>query len=176
DAMILLQDSGTQGGIRYGPKGQYFEAGPSANDPFNTINSENVVSAHAAFNAIYAVTGNAKYKTAADKLVHWMFDADIYNRETGQMQKGMMNPKTRTFYVGANYNEREHRWELEPLTATDSGGTWAISSLGPKTIDAHRGKGTAFAMWQAIRSKMGWTSDFHRPGPSDEIAGLDFNG
>lgn len=168
DAMILLQDHDTQGGIRFGP-----QEGASSYDvvAFNTINSENNVSAYAALQSLYKATGDAKYQKAAEKILTWLSDASIIAPD-GTPQKGLMNPDTHTFYVGVEY--REGQWHAQTKFATDSAGTWTISSLGPEKIDQLWGSGTAFKMWQTIRAKVGVTSDFKKSGLTLPIAGVDF--
>jgi hypothetical protein len=181
DSMALLQDPAAQGGIRYGPHGNFNPA--KRDDPdfdFNRVNSENMDSAYSALNRLAALTGDKKYTDMAVRALHWFVDGDFYNPSTGQMQKGMMNPQTGLIYVDAMYNTKLKRWELATEHAEDSGGSWTISSLGPETIDKVWGTkeapAAAYRMWHSVRNTMGWTADYRRPGADQPVSMMDFKG
>lgn len=177
EAMILLQQGqpGTafgdnQGGIRFAPQGVWHPA--DAGDPFLEINSENNVSAYAALTAASRVLGDPRYSATAARVLGYFKNAQVFNSETGQMQRGLFNPQTNTLVKGITY--KNGRWETQREFATDSAGTWTISSLGPAQIDAMWGEGTAYKMLMTVRQRVGRTSNFRLAGPTDSLAGVDF--
>jgi hypothetical protein len=71
------------------------------------------------------------------------------------------------FYQGVKYNPSTQHWEVltdstprhKPILATDSGGTWAISSLGPQMFAQIAGKPrAAYTAWSSVRQLMGRTA------------------
>lgn len=184
NAMILLQDSQTQGGVRYGPD-------QTVNDPYNTINTENDLDAYSAFNSISQVMKQSTltsfsstastYSGASGKIINWLQSGSFYNPTTGQMQKGMRDPQTGMLYVGVVYQGGKWELQTQPSFAADSAGTWAISALGPKQIDAMWGNGAALTMWESVRKNFGRTetqpgnpSTITDAGPTDPLDGLDY--
>lgn len=157
DAMIRLQDTAAQGAVRYGYSSMY--------NALNELNTENNLSALAAFRALAALTGEQRFTDAAQKIMDWLANAEVYNTLTGQAQKGMMDPDSGLFYKGLEF--KNGRWEVQTEVnqageivtafAADSGGTWAISSLGPQQIDQVWGSGAALKMWQTVRRRFGRT-------------------
>jgi len=154
---------------------------------FNEINTENDLSAYSALNAIATATGQTKYSDAANKILGWLQNTSVYNPITGKSQNGMMDPSTGLFYVGTTFTNG--RWQIQtgqdyagktvPLEVTDSGGTWAISALGPAFIDAKFGAGAAYKMWTSIRQLTGRTASQNGQqvsavSASGRLDGLDF--
>jgi len=167
-----LQDPEAQGGIRFGP--QQFHA-PDEPDQQLRINSENQASAFSSLRKAAVAAGNQHYADMAEKIWHFMSVADIYNPLTRQMQKGMLNSDTHTFFVDAVWNADRNRWEALPEDATDSGGMWSISAYGVKRIDDRYGKGTAYKMYMSLRARMGRTADFRHATEAQPIIGFDFS-
>jgi hypothetical protein len=165
-AMLRLQTE--DGGIRFAPKGTYFE--PGASDPYLEVNSENNISAYAALNALARVTGKQEYRRGADDILRWFKNAPgLFDAESGMLR------------MGAVY--KNGAWEVQQVFAADSGGTWTISSIGADTIDALWGDGTAYKMWRSTRDRMGRTAErledgsyaMHRAGADERLDGLDFS-
>lgn len=168
-ALLRLQDSEALGGIRYGPKDQYAEEGTA--EPFDQINSENNLSAYVAFQMLYGLTGKVLYRDAAQHILEWFQNASVWT-DQGQPRRGLFDAETSTLAMGAEYHHG--RWVLQKEHPTDSGGTWAISSLGPEKIDELWGPETAYKMWQTLRARAGRTSDFKRVKNGEALAGLDY--
>lgn len=169
DAMLRLQDNQALGGVRFGPQNQYHD--PDSAPPFEQINSENNLSAYVAFRMLHHVTGDVVYEQAAKRIQDWFVKAEVWTPE-GQAQQGLFDKSSGTLAMGAQW--KDGRWVLQPEHATDSAGTWAISSLGPHTIDTLWGRGAAYAMWRTIRSRAGRTADFRIAQATDTLAGLDY--
>jgi hypothetical protein len=167
NAMILLQNyqtpglnDQTQGAVRYGPHQTY-------EDPFETVNTENNVDAYSAFNSISQVMKQStlnsfsstasSYLTASGNIINWLQKGSFYNPGTGQMQTGMRDPQSGLLFMGADFDSKNNRWQLETQLAEDSGGSWTISALGPQTIDSIWGPGAALTMWTSIRANFGRT-------------------
>ena len=212
DAMILLQNNpadqnsttyglvdtadhgDSQGAVRYSPSTQSGFNPNSAGSDYDTVNTENNLDAYAAFNALYAITGQTKYQTAAQNILGWMQNATVYNSVTGMTQHGMMDPSTGLFYTGLTYDATNKRWDIQTThdyqgnlvnqIATDSGGTWAISALTPKTIDETWGVGTADNIYNQLRNSSGRNATVNPDGSismqqttaNTPIDGLDYNG
>lgn len=184
EAMIRLQDAQAQGGIRFGPK---FGASSAASEIYNSVNTENNISAYAALKALAAVTGDGKYTTASTKILQWLEKASVYNPLTGRSQQGLRDEATGLFLTGVTW--QNNRWEIQlqtnsegrpvPMIATDSGGTWTISALGPEVIDVMWGARTAYQIWTSLRNKMGRTIDsgntMRTAKPQDRLDGMDFS-
>jgi len=168
-AMIRLQDAQALGGVRYGPQNQHYEEGTV--DPFLQINSENNLSAYVAFRMLYGVTRDEAFARSAEKILNWFHDAPVWTLE-GKPQKGLFDRATSTLAMGAQFENG--RWVLQPERPTDSGGTWAISSLGPKRIDSLWGRGSAYRMWRTIRQRAGRTAEFKWVRDGQALAGLDY--
>jgi hypothetical protein len=187
----------TQGGIRYAPLKTY---DPGGIDPFNAINTENNISALAAINALFAITGDSRYKAGRDSIVSWLQNAVIYmpnapidrgdpsgfgrspthpKLQASQARHGLLDPNTGMLYTGVTYNPAHKRWEIQvdtqnrPLVATDSGGTWTTSALGSQTIDSLFGKGAAYKMYVSVRQLTGRTAVRSANGT---ITGMKFAG
>lgn len=178
EGLIRLQDDAAQGGIRFGPK--------QGSNAYNEINTENNISAYAAFQALYKVTGDTKYRNAAQKIENFFSKGQFYNPETRKMQTGL---------AGYGYGEgstlpvhlifRNNRWEMEVSSkgfvkhASDSMGTWAISVFGADKLDQMFGPSTAQAMWATTRANFGRATDaqgnFIQKGRLTPISGLDFS-
>jgi len=82
-------------------------------------------------------------------------------------QTGLIDPITGMFYQGIMFNPSTQHWEIltdstrsrQPILATDSGGTWAISSLGPQLFGQIAGNPrAAYTAWSSVRQLMGWTA------------------
>jgi len=160
NAMILLQDPATQGAVRFSPQRTVRE-GP---DPYEEVNTENNISAYAALKALYDVTQDDRYRIAYENIERWLTRARLYNPLTRTFQTGMLDRDRGTLWMGARYNAAAQRWELQNVTAADSGGTWAISALGPERLDRLFGAGTTLQMWKTIRREMGRTADLDAAG------------
>lgn len=158
-AMQRLQDPATQGGVRYGPRGQYFEA--SRSDPYEELNTENNLSAYVAFRMLYQAAKDPSYKNSADFIQKWLAESGLRDPERGTLAMGM--------------EWRRNRWKVQIPHATDSGGTWTISALGCEWIDYVWGPGAAYRMWRGIRHQSGRTAQFKRVSEMGSLAGLDFS-
>ena len=158
--LLLLQD--TDGGIRYGPLSSSNNNGLD----FNIKNTENNISAYAAFQALYKITKDQRYLDAANKIKSFL--------KTMMSDGGLL-------YAQTNYTAGQG-WQILPKQFADSAGTWAISALGADTIDQIWGAGAAARMWMTTRSHFGRTTNATACGPawgpvcrnSDTISGLDF--
>ena len=168
-AMLRLQDPEALGGVRYGPEDQYAKPGTAA--PFDQINSENNLSAYVAFQMLYQLTGKPSYNEAAHRILEWFQKAPVWT-DQGQPRQGLFDLGTNTLVMGAYY--QGGRWVLQNEHPTDSGGTWAISSLGPATIDELWGPAAAYKMWRTIRARAGRTADFRWVKEGEALAGLDY--
>lgn len=155
-AMQRLQDEKTGGAVRYGPKGVWHAEDQTP--PFETLNTENNLSAYAAFRLLAQATGKKSYSDSADRILTWL--TSVYRADSA------------TFAVGQVW--RKGHWQVDDHLATDSGGTWAISALGASAIEERFGDGSAWRMWQTLRRRCGRTADFRPPGPDDTLAGFDF--
>lgn len=155
-AMRRLQDVDARGGVRYGPQGQFHDEDHA--DPFLEINTENNLSAYSAFQMLYQATGDPAYQESAAKILSWL--RELYDQTDG------------TLLMGEVWNGK--KWVRQKLHATDSGGTWAISVLGPEKIDALWGEKAAYRMWQGVRARAGRTATFGWVRSGGDLAGLDF--
>jgi hypothetical protein len=157
-AMLRLQDKDAGGAIRYGPKDMWHA--PEASAAYQELNTENNVSAYVALRMLAGYTGKVEYVQAADRILTWLQTSGVYDSQTHALRMGM--------------EWKNRRWEVQPVFATDSGGTWTISALGAETIDRLWGPGAAYQMWRAIRTRTGRTADFKAAGEKWPLAGLDF--
>ncbi|HTL70568.1 MAG TPA: HPr family phosphocarrier protein [Candidatus Eisenbacteria bacterium] len=175
-AMLRLQT--TEGGVRYGPRSQYNPAaGKNDDTAYYYLNSENNVSAYAAFRTLFNLTKDKAYSDAADKILRFLSEQEVWVQTEGgewKSQKGMLNPADGTLYMGVFWNQARKRLEIENQFATDSGGTWTLLSLGVEKIDELFGKGASFRMWKSIREKAGRTADYRPAGLKLPLAGLDY--
>jgi hypothetical protein len=169
-AMIRLQDPEAHGGVRYGPEGTFHLA--ERPDPYLEVNSENNVSAYAAFRLLAKTTGEPRYSAAADRILGWAQKALVWTSK-GESRKGLFDPATKTLAMGLQWEKG--RWVLQKEHPTDSGGTWTISALGPAQIDALWGERTSFLMWQTVRARAGRDARFRRLEPGAPLAGLDYS-
>jgi len=176
------QDHGdSQGGVRFGP------IASTNGNAYNEINTENNLSAYAAFKALYKVTGNANYLRAAERIETFLSRAEVYNPETRRTQRGLLSDggDGSMLYRHVKYNPQMRRWEIEPLFAADSAGTWALSALGADKIDQLFGPSKAQAMWATTRANFGrgiqtrpdGTQAWTRAGrwSGEPMSGIDFS-
>jgi len=157
-AMRRLQDEAAEGGVRFGPQGVYHD--PREPAPFDQLNTENNLSAYAAFRALARVTGDSDDAQAARRILNWL------------QRPGLFDPAGATFGLGRVW--RRGRWEPQAGHPTDAGGTFAIDVLGAETLDRLWGPRTAFRMWRTLRRRAGRTAQFRAAGADQPLAGLDF--
>lgn len=91
-AEYVLKFQDKDGGIRYGPKGQHTEGG-DLNLRWNSKSTEGSESTLAFLDMIYSVTGEKRYKLAADRIYDYLITE-------------MYDPATHTFYRGEAYVNR----------------------------------------------------------------------
>lgn len=168
-AFLRLQDPRAQGGVRYGPEAQFVEN--RTVPPYDQVNTENNLSVYVAFRMIYEQTGDPIYQAAAERVLNWFRNAEVWT-DKGERRHGLFDPATATLAMGAEYHHG--RWVLQNEHPTDSAGTWAISSLGPGKIDDVWGTGSAYTMWRTIRQRAGRTADFKWARATGTLAGLDY--
>ncbi len=127
NSLILMQAD--NGGIRYAPKGTYYsDTDMERIFCWNEVSTENSLSAHAAFRALYQITGNQKYLNAMSEIERYLESVAVYDKNTGDYY----------FAQGAHYYQTGHdegEWRLNmEYFATDSQ-TWAIASLGADKVN-----------------------------------------
>jgi hypothetical protein len=169
-AILMLQDAKTLGGVRYAPQGVYHAE--DAPDPYEEINTENNISCYAALMALFRVTNDPIYRKGAHRILVFLKEAPVWDQE-GRAHRGLYDRNAGTLAMGVFY--RNGHWVLETDHPTDSGGTWAISALGPEKIDAWFGTFSAYRMWRAIRRQAGRTMDYRYAEDDGPLAGLDYN-
>jgi len=157
-AMRRLQDKDTGGAVRYSPKDVWHEE--TASDPHLELNMENNISAYTAFRMLATATGKKEYAESADAILLWMKNSGLYDAREGVLRMGV--------------EWKKKRWEIQPVVATDSAGTWTISALGAEKIDRLWGAKAAYRMWTAIRARVGRTAAFGLIQEGQMLAGLDF--
>ena len=109
-AEFLIQMQDSDGGLRFGPKGQWHESGDQ-NFYWNIKSTENNESALYFFDMLYAVTKDERYKKTADKIYTWLVEK-------------MYDKKNNVFARGASY--RNGAWQRDGVEkfATDTT-SWA---------------------------------------------------
>jgi len=142
-AMILQSDIG---GIRMAPLGTNRNLIADERKDFTTTNwwynhisTENNISWYAAFRMLYRVTGEPQYKQAMDNIQRYL--------------RFVWNDKAGYFYQGAYFANGQ--WQVASGNFALDVQSWSIACLGPKTLDAWFGEGTAWRIWQAGRAHSG---------------------
>jgi hypothetical protein len=118
------------------------------------------------------VTSDPVFGQGARRIRSYFVGADVWTRG-GTRQAGLYDEPSGTLAMGVE--RRGRRWVLQTEHPTDAAGTWAISALGPKEIDALWGPRAAYRMWLTIRGRAGRSADARPAAGPGTLAGLDFN-
>ena len=173
DFLISLQNNNTNdvnyGGLRWGPQGdaanptdqRIGDKGPQFNTFYCT---ENNIDAYALFNMLYRVTGEAKYREAADINLRWLKNV-AYNRPEHRFNWG---------YKEQPYKLYENELPgIETATAPDAI-FWGISAIGPKALEDFE-PGCAEKMMQYAESNFVATITFTKPNAEQvTVTGFDY--
>lgn len=84
DFLAKLQDK--DGGLRFGPRGQFHESGDTSFF-WNIKSTENNESALYFFDMLYEVTRDKKYKAIADKIYEWLIN-EMYDSDSHVFRRG----------------------------------------------------------------------------------------
>jgi len=106
---------------------------------YNEISTENNLSWYTAFNLLYQVTQDPKYRQASERIERYF--------------KSVWNDKENYFYQGAHFTNGE--WIPNKNHFATDVQTWGISKLTPQQIDEWFGQGKTFRLWTTVKKFSG---------------------